>query len=449
MRLKFAIYAWLSAFALLPVCGINAANPSWFETDSAKAVNARLASDFSLSMPQAVKNIKALYPKVTNADIDRYIDKHYLEIQIINGKKRMHRKSPRNLVLLNPSMNNWSGRGSESEPIRQKIADEIIKAAASHDAEPVLTHRITIRFTIDVPYNEVLAGDTVKVWMPLPIESDRQSNVKILSTSLHPYTVSTGHSVHNTIFMQQAVEKGKNSHFEYSFSYDCSALYFSPDFILSHLKQYDKSSELYKKYTAVELPHIIKMDGLAHEIVGDETNPFRQSELVFNYIVKHYPWAGAREYSTIPCIPQYVVDVRHGDCGQVALLYISLMRSLGVPARWESGWMLHPGEKNLHDWAEVYFEGVGWVPIDVSFGRYTNAADLKIANFYSTGIDFYRLATNKGVCDELFPKKRFFRSDNVDLQKGEVETSRGNLFYGGWDQHLEIISIKPVSNNQN
>ena len=86
MRLKFAIYAWLSAFALLPVCGINAANPSWFETDSAKAVNARLASDFSLSMPQAVKNIKALYPKVTNADIDRYIDKHYLEIQIINGK---------------------------------------------------------------------------------------------------------------------------------------------------------------------------------------------------------------------------------------------------------------------------------------------------------------------------------------------------------------------------
>lgn len=434
---SFALFCCIFASA-------SAENPSWFEPDSAMAVKSRIIGDFSLSMPQAVKEIKRLYPKVTNDDIDRFIDKHYLEIQIVNGKKRMHRKSPRNLALLNPNMNNWSGRGSESSPVRQRIANDVVNASRIDTILPVLPQRIKVKFSLDVPYNNVFAGDTIKAWMPFPIVSDRQCNVELLSAS-HPYTLSTGKSVHNTIYMQAPAVSGKTIHFEYIFAYDCAALYVSPEYILSHIKPYDTNSDLYKEYTSVQLPHIIRLDNLAKAIVGNETNPFRQSEAVFNYIVKHYPWAGAREYSTIPCIPQYVIDERHGDCGQVALLYISLMRTLGVPARWESGWMLQPNEINLHDWAEVYFEGVGWVPIDVSFGRYTNMPAGRAANLYSTGIDFYRLASNKGVCGNLFPAKKFLRSDNVDLQKGEVETSKGNLFYGGWKHKFEILSIIPIS----
>lgn len=161
--------------------------------------------------------------------------------------------------------------------------------------------------------------------------------------------------------------------------------------------------------------------------------------MVYDYINKHFPWAGAREYSTIPCIPQYVLDEKHGDCGQVALLYISLMRTLGIPARWESGWMLHPGSQNLHDWAEVYFEGIGWVPVDVSFGRYVSSNNLAVQNYYSTGMDAYRFATNTGICSPLYPEKKYLRSETVDFQVGEVECSKGNLFYPGWKRKLEII----------
>jgi hypothetical protein len=121
------------------------------------------------------------------------------------------------------------------------------------------------------------------------------------------------------------------------------------------------------------------------------------------------------------------------------------MRSLGIPARWESGWMLHPGEKNLHDWAEVYFEGIGWVPVDASFGRYTGADNQRIANFYSTGMDAHRFVSNRGVCGDLFPPKKFIRSETVDFQLGEVECSRGNLFYPAWHQHLKLISVKPIT----
>ena len=120
------------------------------------------------------------------------------------------------------------------------------------------------------------------------------------------------------------------------------------------------------------------------------------------------------------------------------------MRSLGVPARWESGWMLHPGELNLHDWAEVYYEGIGWLPVDVSFGRYTTSDNKDITGFYSHGIDAHRFAANKAVGSEFFPPKRFVRSETVDFQTGEVESKKGNLYYPAWKYRMELIDVTPV-----
>ena len=298
---------------------------------------------------------------------------------------------------------------------------------------------------MDVPYSDELKGETLRLWLPVPRPSQRQSDISITATVPAAHSVSDpAASPHRSIYMEQPVVEGKDTHFEMTVEYTASGEYFDPADILAAMKPYDKQSALYREYTAMEAPHIVRMDSLARAIVGDETNPLRQSELVYDYIYQHYPWAGAREYSTIGCIPEYVVREGHGDCGQVSLLYISLMRTLGVPARWESGWMMHPGEVNYHDWAEVYFEGTGWVPVDVSFGRYGNTPDKDAQTFYSHGIDSHRFSTNKGVCGELYPPKKFVRSETVDFQAGEVECSRGNLFYPGWNSYFELISVEPV-----
>ncbi len=413
----------------------------WLEADSAQAIKSRLLADFNLTFDEAVAELTRVYGADIASHAREFADKHYIETKVIDGVERVHRKSIRNLRLLNPQLSGWDGRGESADTTRHEYASEVIaKSAASGKVDKNSHSRhVHYRFTIDVPYNDALKGDTLRVWMPVPFESMRQSDIKILSVS-HPAYILSGldRSVHNSLFIEQPVVEGKDSHFEYEAEYTAYGQYYSPEYILANIKPYDTESQLYKQYTAVELPHIIHLD-LAREIVGDETNPYRQSELVYDYITSHYPWAGAREYSTIECLPQYVLDEGHGDCGQVSLLYISMMRSLGVPARWESGWMLHPGEKNLHDWAEVYYEGIGWVPVDVSFGRYSGSDDKRVVNFYSTGMDIHRLAANQGVCGKFFPPKRFVRSETVDFQLGEVETTRGNLFYPAWNQHLEII----------
>ncbi len=419
--------------------------PQWLEADSAKAIESRIDRDYSLTFEEGAAKIIEAHPELNVDSVREFAKRHLVEVRTINGQERMFRKSPRNLDLLNPAYSGeWTNRGATASPARHAYADSVLKCLDGKMADGG-AHRVRVRFNVDVPYHPELEGDTLRVWMPFPAEADRQSDIELISTGQPDYVISTpDQSVHTSLYMEQPVSPDGN-HFEYVAEFTGKGAYVAPEYIQKHMKPYDKEGDIYRKYTAMQAPHIVALDSLAHAIVGDETNPLKQSQLVFDYIIKKYPWAGAREYSTIPCIPEYVLEEGHGDCGQVSLLYISLMRTLGVPTRWESGWMLHPGEKNLHDWAETYYEGIGWVPVDVSFGRMTNNNNPRIRDFYNTGIDAHRLIANKGVNSPFFPAKKYVRSETVDAQMGEVECSKGNLFYPAWDMTLEILSQTPIN----
>ncbi|MDE5629362.1 MAG: transglutaminase-like domain-containing protein [Muribaculaceae bacterium] len=422
--------------------------PEWLETDSAAAISKRTAADFSLDREEMLRQVRAKYPEVTDADLDTFITHHYVEAMIIDGELRFHRKSPRNLGLLAPSFNGQNPpRGSKASEQRIAYVDSVLDFYAGKNKKG-LAHKVKYRFTIDVPGNEAIEGDTLRVWMPVPLDNDRcnrQHDIHILDAYPADYILSGTRSEHNSIYFEApAPAPGDTAHFEYTAEFVTSGKFRSAEDIMKNIKPYNTESPEYKRFTSFEAPHIVRLDSLAHSIVGNETNPFIMSEKVFDYIINRYPWAGAREYSTIPCIPEYVVTEGHGDCGQVSLLYISLMRTLGIPARWESGWMLHPGEVNLHDWAQVYFEGIGWLPVDVSFGRYTGAKRPETVTFYSHGIDAHRLAANTAVGKQFYPKKKFVRSETVDFQVGEVETGKGNLYYPAWNYEMQVISATPV-----
>lgn len=421
------------------------APPAWLENDSAAAIEARTRADFSLTLKEGKKRVRQLHPGITDADINRFIAKRYLEVRDIDGQKRMHVKSPRNLALVNPDMNGgYTGRTSPASEDRICEVDSILSAIDGKEGSSA-ARRIRYRYSVDVPYSDELRGDTLRLWLPMPRPTQRQAGIRLVESHPAAHSISDpSASVHRSVYLEQPVREGEDTHFDITVEYIASAEYYSPDAILAAMQPYNKQSDTYRRYTAMEAPHIVRLDSLARAIVGDETNPLRQSELVYDYIYRRFPWAGAREYSTLECIPEYVLAEGHGDCGQVSLLYISLMRSLGVPARWESGWMMHPGAVNYHDWAEVYFEGIGWVPVDVSFGRMENAADPRTRAFYSTGMDHYRLAANSGVCGPLVPAKRFVRSETVDQQAGELECSRGNIYYPGFRRHMEILECSPV-----
>lgn len=411
--------------------------------DSLRQIMSRIRTDFRITPEEGLKQVRTRVPNVTDAQIESWKKSRKIETMTIDGKEWWFRKAVKNLWLLADEFSDeHKAKKATDYSHYHKYYLDAMKTAA--DVNSVRNwNRVHITFTLDVKADAVPAGETLRVWAPYPFENMRQRNIT-LDKSSYPVTFSKN-SKHHTAYMEAKAVKGQPTHFEISFSYEVGERHIAQQDVIAMLEPYDKNSDIYKKYTASEAPHVIITEQtrqLADSIIGDEKNPVLQASKIFNWISANFPWAGAREYSTFSNIPQYVLLNHHGDCGQVALLYITLVRSIGIPARWESGYMLHPGEVGYHDWSETYFEGVGWVSTDPSFGRMTY--DTPMQDYYTTGIDVYRLATNEGTGDRLDPVKKYIRSETVDFQPGEVEWKGGNLYYDKWDSDLKVDSFEKI-----
>lgn len=86
----------------------------------------------------------------------------------------------------------------------------------------------------------------------------------------------------------------------------------------------------------------------------------------------------------------------HGVCQDHAHIFISVARTLGVPARYVSGYLMlndRVDQEASHAWAEAHVEGLGWVGFDVSNGISPDARYIRVA----TGLDYREAAPVSGL----------------------------------------------------
>ena len=101
--------------------------PAWLEPDSVTAIQNRLKADFSLTRAELLARIREQHPEVTDADIDTFLSEHYIEGKVFDGEMRFHRKSPRNVNLLNPSYSGpFEHRGASASEARISYVDSVL-----------------------------------------------------------------------------------------------------------------------------------------------------------------------------------------------------------------------------------------------------------------------------------------------------------------------------------
>ncbi len=406
----------------------------------------RLLVDFCKDEKSVLDYIHRYIPNVTDEQMRAWEKTGALELRIIDGEKRYFQNAAPNLFRIDDACRaiklKKDGESlSASEKADIENLPKIIANAPSsksHLAEP---KKMKVRYTLTVKADAVPAGETIRCWLPFPrTDVERQKNVKLLSTSESQYQRSPVECAHSTVYMEKKAEAGKPTVFSEEFEYVSSGCWFN---ILSKdVKPYDTSSALYKKYTSERDRHMVftpRLRQLADSLTQGVTNPVIKAQRMFQWVNDNFPWASAREYSTIENIPEYVLENHHGDCGQVSLLFLTLCRISGIPAHFQSGFMMHPNDEGLHDWGEIYFEGIGWVPVDMSFGIPTYAKNENEKWFFLGGIDSWRMIVNSDFGECLFPAKTYPRSETVDFQRGEVEWKGGNLYFDKWKWHLEVI----------
>jgi transglutaminase-like putative cysteine protease len=410
----------------------------------------RIKKDFNQKESSVLEYIKKYYPEITAKEIAKWEESNAIENMVIDGERWYFRSAGRNLFRIDSIAGKHfnNPKAGQDDVLNRFLAQYIpwaVKEAQKSKTGLSCPVKMKIRYTLSVKPGEVPSGEVIRVWLPYPRgDASSHKEIKLLSVSQPEYIISPDSYSHKTIYMERTAKAGEVMKFGYELSYTSYVQYFNLE--SENIIPYDKESSLYKKFTSEDAPHIIfsdKIRKITSEVIGDETNPYLKVKLIYEWIDSNFPWASAREYSTIDNIPGYVLENRHGDCGQVSLLFITMSRIAGVPAKWQSGWMMHPGDVNLHDWAEVYYEGIGWVPVDQSFGRVKGCKDNdKAYYFFTNGLDPYRLIVNNDICSPLYPAKIYPRSETVDFQRGEVEWRGENLYFDRWDYDMEVEYLK-------
>jgi transglutaminase-like putative cysteine protease len=399
----------------------------------------RILLDFPLREPQVRAKLVEAIPDMSDAEFRAWDDANLLEHLTIDGNKLYFQRSVSNLWRLSPAAVARRATppkftDSPYETLHPYHA-RVREAALASGKSSVLPHRVRIKQSLTVNADAVPAGETVRAWIPYPRAiPGHQDDIRFISSVPANATIAPESQMQRTAYMEAKAEAGKPTRFDVEYEITISAQYHAidPDKVVP-------LTQAQRKALAYDLeprpPHVVfteDMRKLSRETVGDEKNPYRIAQKLFRLVDDKFPWAGAREYSTLTNISDYTLHARHGDCGEQTLLLITLLRLNGIPARWQSGMMFSDtGYWNLHDWGQVYLAPYGWVPMDVTFGRFEGPPATEW--FYLGGLDAWRIAYNDDWSTPFVPAKTHFRSETVDSQRGEVEWRGGNLYFDQFD----------------
>ena len=271
--------------------------------------------------------------------------------------------------------------------------------------------------TLTIPRDTLPGNGTLRVWLPFPVETDVQRDVTVLSVEPAEYVVSGPDTTGDIglVYLEIPLEETgpgdlivsarfRFTGYEQRFSID-------PD----KVGAYNTSDPGYLMYTGPGTNIVItpEMSGKARGIVGNETNPYLQADMIYRYIIDTYPYSLAPHLMlNTAAIPEseYMLGTGFGDCGTQSMYFAALCRSLGIPARAVGGYQLLPGVEGTHFWAEFYLPEYGWVPVDVTIAE---AADWSFnatpeereafRDYYFGNLDPYRYVIQKDVDIPLNP----------------------------------------------
>lgn len=318
------------------------------------------------------------------------------------------------------------------------------KQGRTHWPMPTATRELKFDIEVEliVQADAVPAGETIRAWLPFPQEYEHQ---RVISAA---HGGAAAAAPMRAVYLEQVAEAGKPTVFATSYRIARSGVEHGA------LDATNARLPHSPAFTTERQPHVVATPALrelADTIARDETNPLRIARAIYDWCGDNLTYSYAREYSTIPCIPSEVLRTRRGDCGQLTLTFMTLCRLRGIPARWQSGWVIQPGKENLHDWCEIRIAPWGWLPVDVNTAVELNHADdltpeerAAVRDFAFGNLDGYRLVVNRDHARPLVPAKYSERSDDVDFQRGEVEwgTPARNLYYDRWSYRLQATVVE-------
>jgi transglutaminase-like putative cysteine protease len=419
----------------------------------------RLRREYRLDLPALLERLRKSIPDVTAEDVLKWQDAGEVQFRLLDGRPCYFASEPTNVFRFceeakRRRVPDGSDKQARANEELNKHLEAVIKAADSSGKPEVLPVRHRIHYKITVTPNRpgVKAGSTVRCWLPFPQDYRQQKQVKLIRTSPSEHKIAPGvidgctlaGAAQRTLYMEQRIEDpAQPVAFEEELEYVSYA--YCPK--LEDSAARPLPGDWGNAYLEERPPHIVFSRDLrdaVEQAVGDETNPLARARRIFHYVVTTMKYRIEEEYTVIPSFTAKALTTHKGDCGIHSMLFISMCRAAGIPARWQSGWESQPLNWNMHDWAEFYVEPWGWLPADTSYGL-KKSDDARVREFYFGHLDSWRMIVNLDYGCPLDPPKHGLRSEPADFQRGEVEIDGRNLYFDEWDWNFGV-DLEPIAN---
>ena len=270
----------------------------------------------------------------------------------------------------------------------------------------------SFRFTYSFTVKDIPAGTKrLRVWAPVP-QTDQHQTVRVVAVKAPAKTQMTQEPEYGNQMMYVEMQNPALDKAEFTVEYEITRReYARGDYAQLEREFKDhKPTVVPASMTRLIAPDsLIPTDGkikaLAVDVTGSQTGTIAKSKAAYDYFFTNmrYDKTGSgwgRGDALWAC------DSKHGNCTDFHSPFIGVLRSDGIPARFDIGFPL-PENKDkgdiagYHCWAEFYAGRLGWVPVDISEAWKAKEKE----NYFFGSVDANRVQFSTGRDITLSPKQ--------------------------------------------
>jgi len=247
-------------------------------------------------------------------------------------------------------------------------------AAATRFAEKTASGRQrTFEFTyqVHVPASADGKGQQ-RLWIPLPQTDEHQAIRKLSIESRVAHKVGKEPEYGNSyaVFSPTAGEMAAG--YDAAVRFEVTRHEYLRNLKAVNAPEPPVKNAMLKRYLQPDkmVPLNATIAELARTETAGATDTMEKAHRIYNYVAStmRYDksgegWGRGDE--------MWACDSKRGNCTDFHSVLIGMMRSSGIPARFEIGFPLPESKSEgdipgYHCWAEFYVTGIGWVPVDAS-----------------------------------------------------------------------------------
>jgi transglutaminase-like putative cysteine protease len=278
-----------------------------------------------------------------------------------------------------------------------------VVAASARPAEPAGSAKTrTFLFTYAATVTGLPAGQTARIWLPVPTTSADQ-DVKIVAKDLPA-------GVEKDQFTREPRYGNEMLYVEARAGADGTV----PIKLTYRVTRREVKADLDKEVEASPLDQFLQPDskvpvgGKPLELIKGKKLPADQlaSARVLYDVVNNHMRYSKEGTGWGQGDAEWACDSGYGNCSDFHSLFISLARSQKIPAKFEIGFPL-PEQRGAgdvagyHCWAKFRPAGKGWVPVDISEAN----KNPKLRDYYFGNLTENRVTFTTGRDIDLVPKQ--------------------------------------------